>query len=119
MHANILLLQSTFIPTAASVQAIRLLQVSANKRYLAAAELPHASEQQQVSVYNVPAQKREQTLQLASHTRSNTVTALSFRCDQVFLFKRLTMTADHRLLLWTLLVSWQQSGLAWNLANHP
>jgi hypothetical protein len=73
-------LQSTFIPSAASVQAVKLLQVSANKRYLAAAELPHGSEQQQVSVYNVPAQKREQTLQLASHTRSNTVIALSFRC---------------------------------------
>lgn len=73
-------LQSSFIPAAASVQAVRLLQVSANKRYLAAAEVPHGSEQQQVSVYNVPAQKREQTLQLASHTRSNTVTALSFRC---------------------------------------
>jgi hypothetical protein len=72
-------LQSTFIPSAASARAVRLLQPSPNKRYLAAAEWAHGSEQQQVSVYNIPAQKREQTLQLAPHTRSSTVVALSFR----------------------------------------
>lgn len=75
----IVLLQSTFIPVAA--QAVRLLQVSANKRYLAAAECPHSgSAQQQVSIYNVPAQKREQTLQLASHAKGSTITSMSFRC---------------------------------------
>jgi hypothetical protein len=72
------LLQSTFIPVAA--QAVRQLQVSANKRYLAAAECPHSScAQQQVSVFNVPAQKREQTLQLASHAKGSTITSMSFR----------------------------------------
>lgn len=76
---NATTLQSTFIPTAASAQAVHVLQLSANKRHLAAAEWSHDTEQQ-VSVYNVPAQKREQTLLLAPHTRSTTVTALSFRC---------------------------------------
>lgn len=72
-------MQSTFIPTAASAHAVQLLQLSANKRYLAAAEWPHGAEQQQVSVFNIPAQKREQTLQLAPHSHSSTVAALSFR----------------------------------------
>lgn len=72
-------LQSTFISAAATAQAVHVLQLSANKRHLAAAEWSHNT-QQQVSVYNVPAQKREQTLLLAPHTRSTTVTALSFRC---------------------------------------
>lgn len=75
----VVLLQSSFIPVAA--QAVRLLQVSANKRYLAAAECPHSgSAQQQVSIYNVPAQKREQTLQLAPHAKGSTITSMSFRC---------------------------------------
>jgi hypothetical protein len=71
-------LQSTFITTAAGAQAVRL-QLSAYKRYLAAAERVQGSEQQQVSVYNVPAQKREQTLQMGSHTKSDSVAAMSFR----------------------------------------
>ena len=72
-------MQSTFFPTASNAQAVQSLQLSANKRYLAAAELQLGTEQQQVSVYNVPTKKKEQTLQLSSHTRSSAVVALSFR----------------------------------------
>lgn len=67
------------MPTAVGVQAVQLLQLSANKRYLAAAEWQAAGEQQQVSVYNVPVQKREQTLQLTGQTQSSSIKALSFR----------------------------------------
>lgn len=71
--------QTSFVATATNSRAVLHLQLSANRRYLAAAELPLGGDQQQVSVYNIPAEKRERTLSLGPHTRSSCITSLSFR----------------------------------------
>jgi hypothetical protein len=72
--------QTAFISTGANTRAVLALSLSASRRFVAAAELPCQGEQQHVAVYNVAAEKQERVLELAGHTRSNAVAALTFRC---------------------------------------
>jgi hypothetical protein len=69
---------------AASARGVTALQLSPNRRYLAAAEQVGEGEAPSVSVYNVlaAAEKREHSLGLTEHTASLSVSALSFRCEE-------------------------------------
>eukprot|EP00775_Hariotina_reticulata_P011301 gene11301-11451_t len=99
--------KAAFISTHPSVKAIHGMRLSSNKKYLAVVEQTYADERQQVSIYNVPAEKRVRTLLLEQqHTRASTVAALGFSGDA-----RLLLVAagepDYAVLLWR----WQSSKL--------
>eukprot|EP00878_Enallax_costatus_P010135 GHUV01010580.1.p1 GENE.GHUV01010580.1~~GHUV01010580.1.p1 ORF type:complete len:1050 (+),score=361.27 GHUV01010580.1:412-3561(+) len=92
--------KASFIPTHTAVRAVKGLRLANNKKYLAAVEDTYDADKQQVSLYNIPAEKRVRTLTLEKqHTHASTVVGISFSGDG----KLLMIAAgepDYTIMLW-------------------